>query len=219
MAKRINQSDKAYKALRNKLLAQSIKPGQRLTEQACAQEFDVNRSDIRQALARLEVEGMVTRGAKGGVFARTYTENDVRQTTYVRMALETAAVQLAINNATPAQLAQLDEIAEHMMMMAENAYDMGFSEADIRFHQCLVEAAHNEALTRTYLLANIPLSMAQPAPHDKIRQQLLQNANEHQQIAQAIRHKNAERAIELLQKGLETLLPQLENRNSSGQKG
>lgn len=211
MAKHTNQYEKVYKALRQRLLARSIKSGQRLVEQACAEEFGVNRSDVRQALARLEVEGMVTRGAKGGVFARTYSEEDIREICFVRITLETAAVKLAVHNATEDELAQLDEIAAHMQLMADNAYEMGFAEADIRFHQCIVEASHNRALIQTYLLSNIPLSMTRDAPKLVLREKLLGNAKEHKQIVRSLREKNAKGAIELLELGLAEMLPNLEN--------
>ena len=91
----INQSEKAYQLIRQQLMARSVEAGSRLTEQAWAEKLSVNRSDVRQALARLRAEGAVVKGPRGGFFAREYSEEDVREINEVRFILESAAARLA----------------------------------------------------------------------------------------------------------------------------
>ena len=124
--KHINQSDSSYKEIRRRLIGGMIEPGSRLVEQAWARELGVNRGDVRQSFARLQAEGLVVRGPRGGVMARTYDDAYIREVNEVRQILETAAVQLAIDRMTPEQIDRLDTICDHMEVMARNGYAWGF---------------------------------------------------------------------------------------------
>lgn len=196
------QSDRAYHEIRHRLMANSIDPGERLVEQAWAEKLQVNRGDIRQALARLLAEGAVTRGARGGFFAREYSAEDIRENNELRIILETAAARMAAQQITPEELDELDEICIHLLMMAENDYEMGFAEVDVRFHRAVVKAAHNSALTHTYMHANIPIAKSPVAPPGTMRERYIADAEEHRQIAQALREKDGQKAARLITEGM-----------------
>lgn len=196
-----NQSEKAYEVIRNRLIAQSIKPGSRLTEQAWAKNLGVNRGDLRQAFARLLAEGLVIKGLKGGVFAREYSEEYIRKVNEVRLLLETAAARLAVQRATEEDICALEKIGQHLKIMAENGFAMGSAEADVRFHEVLISSAHNSKLTEIYQQANIPITVSAVTPIS--REQLIRAASDHQQMVDALREKDVDLLIELLSKGLE----------------
>ena len=209
------QYEKAYESLRRRLITQSVKPGQRLTEQALADEIGVNRGDIRQALSRLLAEGLVVRGARGGVFARTYTSEYLREMAEVRMALETAAAAFAIDRADAQDLAALREVVEHMALMAEHGYEMGLNEADLRFHELLVRSAHNERFFHLYRLANVPLTFrivedtrretASPEYEGEsvaTRAGMQKDAQDHRAILEALERRDKETLVKLLITGM-----------------
>jgi DNA-binding GntR family transcriptional regulator len=199
----LNQAQTAYEKIREKLISRTLEPGQRLVESVWAQNLKVNRADIRQAFARLLGEGLLCAGAKGGFFVREFTDEDMKQMNEVRLALETAAARLAVSRATKHDIAELTKVSEHMIVMAENGYAMGVFEADLRFHEVLVRAAHNEKLESIYRNANLPLSMGMPiVKNDNAR--LLKDAHDHRQIVEALKKKNLPTIVELLSKGLAT---------------
>jgi len=195
------QADVAYRQIRDRLMAGSILPGTRLVESTWADQLNVNRGDIRQALSRLLAEGTVIRGEKGGFFARDYNPQEVEEIIEVRLILETAAARLAAARATAEELRQLDEICDHMQLMAENAYEMGFTEADVRFHQLLVQAAHNRELAHTYMHANIPIAATSSHNSQDLREKLLDNARDHRSIVHSLREHEPEKAVQLLING------------------
>lgn len=207
------QYEKAYEGLRKRLISQSIKPGERLTEQVLADELKVNRGDIRHAFSRLMAEGLVVRGERGGVFAREYTAEYLKEMAETRMALETAAAALAVERVDENDLVSLREVLEHMELMAENGYEMGFNETDLRFHELLVKAAHNERFYQLYRLANVPLTFLvleedlfkdeeEEAGEKGKREKMKEDAWAHREILNALERRDKETLIGLLIRGM-----------------
>jgi len=198
------QADKAYAFIREQLLSGNFKPGERLAEQALCESAGVNRGDVRQAFSRFLVEGLVVRGERGGIFVRRYTEQDLMETFEVRQILETAAVRLAVERATEQDLQELEETARHMLMMAENGYILGVGEGDLRFHNLLVKAAHNNKLYNLYIRANIPLSSVNFIKKEKEKdighKGLIQDSLDHVKMAESLRQKNVNSVLELISK-------------------
>ncbi len=196
------QADRAYTFIREKLLSGNFDPGQRLAEQALCKSAGVNRGDVRQAFSRLLAEGLVVRGKKGGIFVREYTVRDMEETYEVRQILETAAVRLAASRAVEEDLSALEETAHHMLLMAENGYNFGVCEGDLRFHNLLVKAAHNDKLYNLYIRANIPLSGVNFMKKEKEKGQegLIQDSLDHIKMAELLRQKKINPVLELLSK-------------------
>ncbi len=203
MVKGSIQADKAYTFIREQLLAGNFEPGRRLTEQAQGESAGVNRGDIRQAFSRLLAEGLVVRGKKGGIFVREYTARDLEETYEVRQILETAAARLAVERAGEEDLHALEETARHMLLMAENGYNLGLCEGDLRFHNLLVKAAHNDKLYDLYIRANIPLSGINHIwkEKEKALEDLVADARDHISMAEFLRQKKIGPILELLAKG------------------
>ena len=198
-----NQAHSAYQKIREKLISRTIEPGQRLVENLWAQNLNVNRADIRQAFSRLLGEDLLRTGTKGGFFVREFTHKDMEQMNEVRLVLEIAAARFAISRATKQDITELTKVCEHMIFMAENGYAMGVFEADLRFHEVLVRAAHNEKLENTYKNANLPLSIGIPASN-VAKEQLLKDAHDHSHIVEALKKKNLSSIVKLLSNRLAT---------------
>ena len=192
------QADKAYAYIRDQLLSGNLEPGVRLAEQHLSEAVAVNRGDVRQAFSRLLAEGLVVRGERGGVFVREYSEEDLKEAYEVRQILETAAAELAVHRAEEKDLKELEETAEHMLLMAENGYSLGVGEADLRFHNLLVRAAHNKKLHKIYVRANIPLSGINHVQNEQGKG-LVQAAEDHIRIAEGLRNKDIDAVIGLLE--------------------
>jgi len=194
------QADKAYSYIRDQLLSGNLEPGSRLAEQHLSEAAGVNRGDVRQAFSRLLAEGLVVRGEKGGVFVREYSEEDLKEIFEIRQILETAAAELAILRAEERDLQELEETAEHMLLMAENGYSLGVGEADLRFHNLLVKAAHNEKLYKIYVRENIPLSgiIHIRKEQEKGQKGLIASSRDHIRIVEYLRRKEIKPIIDLL---------------------
>lgn len=196
---RKTQADKAYISLKNNLLARNIEEGERLSEKFWADKLDVNRGDIRSALARLFSDGLAVKGEKGGFFAREYSQLCIEQLNEARTALEISAAMIAIKKANEQDFQELKDICESMHNMAKNGYMFGFSEADVHFHATFVKASHNPKLIEIYETARIPVTATRKfLDIEETKDELAKIANEHCLIFKYLKDKDLEKLIALI---------------------
>ena len=192
------QADSAYNEVRQHILTLELAPGERLKEEEWAGRLSVSRSAIRESLTRLRGEGLVEQGPKGGFFVRGMTESDVHQIKELREILETAALLLACQRATPKQLAQLEELCEDFANFAKKGYVTGAFEADLRFHNVLMESSGNPRLHEFYMRSNIIIfNIRQGRARGYIDDHEL-TEKDHRAIVEAIRQKDQKRGIKIL---------------------
>src|SRR6185295_1835597 len=189
------QADSAYNDIRRHILTLELAPGERLKEAEWAGRLSVSRSAIRESLTRLRGEGLVEQGGKGGFFVREMTESDVHQIKELREILETAALLLACERATPKQLAHLEELCDDFANFAKKGYVTGAFEADLRFHNVLMEASGNPRLHEFYMRSNIIIfNIRQGRARGYIDDHEL-TEKDHRAIVEAIRAKDQKKGI------------------------
>lgn len=150
-------ADRAYNELRRKILSNQLLAGSRLKEDEWSKKLDVNRMALREALTRLQGEQLLTKGEKGGFFVKTFSGEDIRDIRELREILETGAIRLLIEKITEDQLAELERICDDFTSMYERGYFNGACEADVKFHETLIEYTGNQKLVNAYIASNIPL--------------------------------------------------------------
>lgn len=148
---------KAYSELRKKILSNQLASGVRLKEDFWAKRLDVNRMAIREALTRLLGEGLLEQGEKGGFFVKKLTEKDIQEIKELREILELGALRLAIQFIDDDGLHKLESICNDFTAMVHGGYLGGACEADIKFHEVLIESSGNDKLSELYQASNIPL--------------------------------------------------------------
>ncbi|MCC7351269.1 MAG: GntR family transcriptional regulator [Phycisphaerales bacterium] len=157
--KLLAQREQAHRELRRLLLLQKIPPGQRLGEPAWARRLGVNRTALREAFARLEAEGLIEKGPQTGYFVPALSEEDIREILQTRLVVEIGAMEILLTTRrnTPQHLKPLRQACDDLERFLERGYSLGFSEADRRFHESLVEAAGNKRLRMIYQRAPLPM--------------------------------------------------------------
>jgi len=200
--KKPNQAQKAYLEIRKQLIARVFEPGKRLTEKEWAEKLDCNRFDIREALSRLLGEGLLVTGAKGGFFVRQFTESEMKEFNYIRIVLESAAAEAAIENATAKDLKELLKVVKLMQNLAQKNFGMGVFEADMEFHQLFIKSAHIKKLEEIYQYANLPLSTSFGFPKEFSQDGLVITASLHRSILNALVKKDLPNLLKLIRVGL-----------------
>lgn len=144
--------DQVYKTLREYLGSHVIVPGQRLQEATLALQLGVSRTPVREALARLESDGLVA--AEGRSFAvPVLSDVDVDEIYEVRGLLEPAALALAAEAAAkPGALARTGEALRAAETAESNSDAEAFIEANARFHAAWHELVPNRRLLRAIAL-------------------------------------------------------------------
>ncbi len=111
----------------------------RLDERHLAEELGISRTPIREALTRLEQQGMVRIVPRKGVFIVRKSLNEILETVIAWAALESMAARLATENASDAELATLRRLAARFSGNEASAHIAEYSEANITFHQRILE--------------------------------------------------------------------------------
>jgi len=140
---------RAYDFAKWAILSAVYSAGDVITEGGLAKEIGVSRTPVREALLRLEVEGLVTLKPKKGAVVSTYTMHDVEDVLEARVLVEnhTAAKSFAAR----ATLLPQAEAVHVELRQRRNEHDTaGFTDADRRFHELIVDAADNAVLSSIY---------------------------------------------------------------------
>lgn len=130
-------------ALRRAIIVGELGPGERLKEQELAGKFGVSTTPIKQALQRLETEGLVESNPLRGSRVSARIESTIAETGLLRSALEGLAAYLAAHKANEEDI---DRLRAQLQLMREltNVGDLtGATEANSRFHDLIHEISDN----------------------------------------------------------------------------
>ena len=197
-----SQSNRAYTDLRSKILSSQLISGTRLKEDEWSKKLEINRMAIREALTRLLGEQLIVQGEKGGFFVKTLTVEDSRQIREIREILELGAVKLSILKNDPTYIAELERICNDFTSMVERGYFGGACEADVKFHEVLIESAGNEKLIHLYRASNIPLFHQKLGKTQTHMDDYELTDMEHRAILKAIKSQDYKGAADALTKHL-----------------
>jgi DNA-binding GntR family transcriptional regulator len=189
---------KAYTEIRRKILSAQIPPNTRLKEDFWAKKLSVSRMAIRETLTRLLGEQLVTIGAKGGYFVSSLSSSDIVQIRELREVLELGAVRLAYSKITKEQIARLEKICNDFTSMVEQGYFAGACEADLKFHETIMECSGNEKLFNVYMNSHIPLFHQQLVKSNNDEGDYELTDKEHRAIVKALKDKNPEQAEKIM---------------------
>lgn len=189
---------KAYTEIRRKILSAQISPKTRLKEDFWAKKLSVSRMAIRETLTRLLGEQLVTLGPKGGYFVNSLTSDDISQIRELREILELGALRLAHEKITKDHVNRLEKICKDFTAMVEQGYYAGACEADLKFHETLMECSGNEKLLHTYMNSHIPLFHQRLTKSNNSENDYELTDKEHRAIVKALKEKNLDQAEKVM---------------------
>jgi DNA-binding GntR family transcriptional regulator len=140
----LSLADRAYERFREELRRGMLTPGQRVLETEIAARFGMSRTPVREAIRRLQSEGLVAQLPGRGLCVARYSHAEMDELYVMREALEGTAARLAAQNAGRPDIALLQRlVAEEANLPAA-----ALAEHNRRFHRALHQAAHNRYLLR-----------------------------------------------------------------------
>ncbi len=169
--------DSAYERLCAEIRSGTLKPGARLTETEIAERLNISRTPVREAIRRLEAEGLVDHQPRSGAVVRKLDYPEIMELYEMRTVLEGTAARLAARAASPMEIEELQSINAEMALLPEETGAM--VHLNRLFHARLVDAARNRFLLRSMasventLLILGPSSMESP---DRARQAVAEHA-------------------------------------------
>ena len=135
-----------YEELKIQILTGAIVPGTRMMEVERAEEMGVSRTPIREAIRKLEKEGLVTIEPRRGAYASMITTEDMVEILEVRQDLEGLAASLAAERMTGEQLKKLRSVAEKYNKAVAKGSMEEMIRYDTRFHRLIVDSCNNKIL-------------------------------------------------------------------------
>ena len=187
--------DVVFNTLRKAILRGNLEPGERLREIHLADKLGVSRTPIREAIRKLELEGLVVMIPRKGAVVAEITEKSLRDVLEVRRALEALAVRLACEKILDAVGEELKVAAERFEEALETGDVTAFAEADVRFHDIIYRATDNLRLIQ--LLYNLREQMyryrVEYLKREDAHETLLE---EHQAIIETIEKRDVAKAVE-----------------------
>jgi DNA-binding GntR family transcriptional regulator len=191
-----NAADSVYHTLRGAIVEGQLDPGDSLIEWHVARQFGTSRMPVREALLRLEAEGLAFRVPRRGLVVRRVSEHEVLEVYAVRIELEALAAREAAREAQPSDVAQLRWANQRLAEALKAGEIASVPALTNEFHQLLATAARNTMLRRFIMQAQdwtrrvgtstVPLPGRRGAA-----------VREHDRIVDAIAARDAERAERL----------------------
>ena len=132
--------DVIFNTLRDAIVSGDLKPGERLMEVDLAEKMGVSRTPVREAVRKLEMEGLVTMVPRKGTHVAELSAKDIMDVLEVRAALDRLATELAAERS-------LENIHKQYISCIEKENIPGAIKKDVEFHEIIYNASGNNKLT------------------------------------------------------------------------
>ena len=191
-----------FESLREAILSQQLEPGERMMEIQLAEEMGVSRTPVREAIRKLELEGLVVMIPRKGAYVAGLSLKDVAEVFEIRRVLEGLAAELAVDRITDDELENLER---YLVKIAEDIERSDLNkvvETDTDFHTLLYQASRNQRLAQIInnLREQIQRFRATSLSHPGRMKEALE---EHRKIVEAISSRDSETARRLAQEHIE----------------
>ena len=152
VSENLSLKDKSYDILKTAITSMDIYADDaqlKLDERKLSEQLGISRTPLREALARLEQEGLVTIAPRLGVFITRKTKHEVIEMITVWAALESMAARLVTENASDAEISSLREIFSDFWDGSRAAQIDEYSDRNIEFHQTILELSRCQLIKET----------------------------------------------------------------------
>jgi DNA-binding GntR family transcriptional regulator len=204
-----------FENLRHAIIRGDLHPGDRLVESRIADRLDISRTPVREAIHKLEREGLLRKLPRGGFIVMNLSREDIEETFGIRSVLESYAAKLAALNHREEDLKPLEDKIEEFQRALEKGRTDKLPKINTEFHNLFYALSRspklirmvNELRDQIYRFRKLLLSMDNMA----------RTSNEdHRKMVEAIRKRDAQRVETLVSehilRGQKIVLQALEKR-------
>jgi len=193
-----------FEYLRQSIVEGKLEPGKRLMEIQMAEQLGVSRTPVREAIRKLELEGLVVMVPRKGAYIADVSIKDVLEVLEVRMVLEGLAASLAAERMSDDEIKELACICNEFKSCYENDDIEGMIEKDVDFHDCIFNSTGNHKLNQ------ISQGLREQIYRFRVRYISRYNkakelVDEHQAIFNAIQSRDSESAYKYGTQHIESL--------------
>jgi DNA-binding GntR family transcriptional regulator len=206
-----------FETIRNAIISGSLKPGERMMEVQMAERLGVSRTPIREAIRKLELEGLVIMLPRKGAFVADLSVKDLTEVLEIRATLEGLAAGLAVARINQEEIEELEVIALKFHKSLEGDDVEEQISLDTQFHEAIFKASRNERLIQ--LNSNLREQVRRFREiYLKKSHRATETIKEHYDLLEAISSRDVSKAEKLAKKHVETtesaILKILEGKNA-----
>ncbi|MFD0677691.1 MULTISPECIES: GntR family transcriptional regulator [unclassified Paenibacillus] len=205
-----NQTEYAYKYIRERILDGTFKPTQKLIESQLSELISVSRNTVKKALLKLEQENLVKIENNKGATIKSFTLEEVKNYLEIREALEGLIARSAAKHITDAEVDALEQLLLRMGdFLKQNQFDE-YSKLNKEFHSIIYKASRNIQATemvnmiKTQLMRFHFRTLLIPGRNES-------SFNEHQMIFTTLKNHDSEKAEEAIKQHISNVRKTIEN--------
>lgn len=195
----VSLKDRIYDALKETIASMNIYEGTgepRLDERQLSEDLGVSRTPVREAIARLEQEGLVRIVPRRGVFVARKTKSEIVEMITVWAALESMAARLISKQATDEEIASLRALFATIEDDTAQANIDEYSGLNIRFHQAIIRLSKSqliETMTETLFIHMRAIRARTIGENNRVQRSII----DHMNIIKALEDRDADQAERL----------------------
>jgi DNA-binding GntR family transcriptional regulator len=186
-------TEQAYAILRERVIMGELAPGVDVSEPELAEQLQMSKTPVREALARLCVEGLMEAFPRRGYRVTPVTLKDMNDLFAIRGALEGTAAALAAQNLTETELETLDGLADTTYIVGENVSTKTFVASNERFHSAIASGSGNPRL-HSLVMTHLEECARLFYMGTRIRDINPETTNDHHRIVAFLRQRDSEKA-------------------------
>lgn len=192
-----NLSQQAYKHIKHMILNLEIKPGDRIPEESIANQLGSSRTPIREALRKLENDGLIFLYPKCFAEVAHYDEDTIRHIGELRLAQDILAAQLALYYGSNADFSKLRQLAQKCENEARTGNIYNRIKLDIDFHLGIAQISRNQILIKSQQQLYLRIHLIQISKYTDIKNSLKQ-IQHHQEIIDALINGDSQKVREVI---------------------
>jgi DNA-binding GntR family transcriptional regulator len=197
--------DAIYTTLKRRIVLNELRPGVTLTELAVAADLGSSQGPVREALMRLQEDGLVLRSGHRGTSVTPLNPEEAEEILALRRRIEVRAAPRAVRAVDAAALARLTHLREHMDAAAEAGDEYGLIELDTEFHLAIFRLAELRALEQI-LVRCILHSHRQKLWEPRHRRPLAETAARHDVLLELVKARDGEALARALGLHIDTIV-------------
>ncbi|WP_422120689.1 GntR family transcriptional regulator [Koleobacter methoxysyntrophicus] len=194
-----------FEALREAIITGDLKPGERLMELQLAEEMGVSRTPVREAIRKLELEGLVVMVPRKGAYVAGLSLKDAAEVFEIRGSLEGLAASLAAERITEEEMEELERLLVQTKECIKKKDVETLVEKDLEFHDIIYNASRNSKLISILYNLREQFHRFRITSLTGNPERLKDIFEEHERIVEAICSRNSELAKELIQEHIENV--------------
>lgn len=215
----VQMGERVYQALADGIVSGRLRPGTRLRVDAIAQQLGVSTTPVRDALGRLEKDGLITKYPYHGALVRVFKDEEVRELYELRAGLECFGVRMACRRIADSDIAWLREHQRAGMRALERGDMESYRMYNQELHAAILHASGNNLLVSTMETISRQMQVL-TARAIRVSGRPTRACQEHEQLIELIAKRDAVAADKLMEHHILSALDDvLRHRSSHDERG